>query len=107
MNEVDRSKFCKYGYSCGHEFCMPENCPEWEAVEQIPSANTGSPAGSLGERAGLQDGVDLRNIDQRRIYSVISDIKDNWKNGRKEEYLAIDYAIRKFYDWLKNYGVES
>ena len=50
-----------------------------------------------------QDVVDLLNIDRRRIYSVISDIKDKWKNGRKEEYLAIDYAIRKFYDWLRNY----
>jgi len=32
-NMMERQLVCKYGCDCGHEFCMPEQCSEWEKPE--------------------------------------------------------------------------
>jgi len=32
---MDRSLVCKYGESCGHEFCSPELCPEHGDPEDV------------------------------------------------------------------------
>jgi DNA-binding transcriptional ArsR family regulator len=47
----------------------------------------------------LQSPNDLP-IDDRRLLSVIADIKLTWKNGKKEEYMAMEHGIIQFHKWL-------
>ena len=37
-------------------------------------------------------------IDERRLHSIISDIKMDWRNGADMEYMAIEWAIQKFHE---------
>jgi len=46
---------------------------------------------------------ELRTVDSRFIMSRIGQIKDKWEGGNEIEYLAIDWAIKKYLE-LHPYG---
>jgi len=41
-------------------------------------------------------------IDERRLQSIISDIRCDWPGKSREERLAMDFAIRSFHEFLKD-----
>lgn len=41
------------------------------------------------------------SIDKRRYFSIVSDIKSQWKHGSNMEYKAMEWIADKIYDRFK------